>query len=101
MPYFISLMKFTEKGLREIKNTGDRIKISRDRVESVGGRSIQLFATLGSYDLVQIFEMPDDSSMMQYVMTARRDGYVDPLILPAFDESEWSSILEKIPETNT
>jgi uncharacterized protein with GYD domain len=97
MPYFISLMRFTQKGLSEIKNVEDRIRLSRERVESVGGKSVKLYATLGPYDLVQIFEMPSESSMMTYVMTARRDGFVEPLILRAFDEIEWSSIVENIP----
>lgn len=37
-------------------------------------------ATLGAYDFVQVFEMPDNEAMLQYVPTARRDGFVEPLI---------------------
>jgi uncharacterized protein with GYD domain len=101
MPHFIALIRFTPKGLAAIKNSRDRMKLSKERVESSGGKSIGFYATLGAYDLVQIFEMPSQAAMMQYVMTARRDGFVDPLILPAFAEGEWSTILDAIPDCDS
>ncbi len=96
MPYYISLMRLTQKGLDELGNSPERGRISKERVEALGGRSVCLYATMGPYDFVQVFEMPDETSMMQYVMTARRDGHVEPLILPAFDASEWASIVEEL-----
>ncbi len=96
MPHFISLMRLTQRGLDELPNSPERGRISRERVEKLGGRSISLHATMGIYDFVQIFEMPDEARMMQYVLTARRDGHVDPLILPAFDTDEWSGIVNAV-----
>lgn len=71
-------------------------RISKERVESLGGRSISLYATMGAYDFVQVFEMPVEARMMQYVLTARRDGHVAPLILPAFDTDKWSGIVKSL-----
>ena len=68
---------------------------------ALGGRSIAFFATLGAYDFVQIFEMPSNEAMMQYVLTARRDGHVEPLILPAFDPPTYSDILSRIVSVTT
>lgn len=93
MPHFISLMRFTQRGLDELRNSPERGRISKERVEQLGGRSLSLYATMGKYDFVQVFEMPDEARMMQYVLTARRDGHVDPLILPAFDTQSWSTII--------
>ncbi len=78
-------MRLTDKGLAELAGSPDRRKVSEERVAALGGRSIAFYATLGAYDFVQVFEMPDNEAMMEYVLTARRDGFVDPLILPAFD----------------
>lgn len=97
MPLFISLMRMTPKGLAELKQSPERGQISQERVERLGGRSLGLFATMGPYDFVQIFEMPSESLMMEYLLTARQDGHVEPLILRAFDTTEWGSIVEKIP----
>jgi uncharacterized protein with GYD domain len=94
MPYFISLMRLTQRGLDEIANSPERARVSRERVEDLGGRSVALYATMGAYDFVQIFEMPSETAMMQYLLVARQDGHVDPVVLRAFDAPAWSSIVE-------
>ncbi|RVD46074.1 GYD domain-containing protein [Mesorhizobium sp. M4B.F.Ca.ET.169.01.1.1] len=94
MPYFISLMRLTQRGLDEIANSPERARVSRERVEALGGRSVALYATMGAYDFVQIFEMPSEAAMMQYLLVARQDGHVDPVVLRSFDAQEWSSIVE-------
>lgn len=101
MMKFISLMKLTQKGLNELTDSARRREVSEQRVAAVGGRSLAFYAVLGSYDFVQVFEMPSVASMMQYVMTARRDGHVEPLLLPAFDTGEWNQILRTFTEKET
>ncbi|UVC16536.1 GYD domain-containing protein [Mesorhizobium onobrychidis] len=93
---YISLMRLTDKGLAELAGSPERRKISEERVAALGGRSIAFYATLGTYDFVQVFEMPDNEAMMQYVLTARRDGFVEPLILPAFDPQIFGAIVERV-----
>ncbi|WP_245444987.1 GYD domain-containing protein [Pseudaminobacter soli (ex Li et al. 2025)] len=90
---YVSLMKLTEKGLLELADSPKRREISEARVAAVGGRSLAFYAVMGAYDFVQVFEMPNNEAMMQYVLTARRDGHVEPLILPAFDTSRWNEIV--------
>lgn len=99
MQRYISLMRLTAKGLAELADSGARRKVSEDRVSALGGRSVAFYATLGTYDFVQVFEMPDNASMMQYVLTARRDGFVDPLILPAFDSQVYGDIVGRVSPT--
>ncbi|ROL65696.1 GYD family protein [Pseudomonas protegens] len=93
MPLFISLMRMTDKGLAELKSSPERGKISRERVERLGGTSHALFATMGLYDFIQVFEMPSETLMMEYLLTARQDGHVEPLVLRAFDSAEWNAIV--------
>ncbi|MBS3652129.1 GYD domain-containing protein [Pseudaminobacter sp. 19-2017] len=90
---YVSLMKLTEKGLRELADSPKRREVSEARVAAVGGRSLAFYAVVGAYDFVQVFEMPNNEAMMRYVLTARRDGHVEPLILPAFDTNVWSDIV--------
>ncbi|RUU40154.1 GYD domain-containing protein [Mesorhizobium sp. M6A.T.Ca.TU.002.02.2.1] len=93
---YVSLMRLTDKGLAELAGSPDRRKISEERVEALGGKSVAFYATLGAYDFVQVFEMPDNEAMLQYVLTARRDGFVEPLILPAFDPPTFGDIVERV-----
>ena len=93
---YISLMRLTAKGLAELGDSVARRKVSEARVAALGGRSVAFYATLGPYDFVQVFEMPSNAAMMEYVLTARRDGFVDPLILPAFDPMTYGDIVARV-----
>ena len=95
---YISLMRLTKTGLAELGDSAKRREVSEARVAALGGRSLAFYAVMGPYDFVQVFEMPSNEAMMQYVMTARRDGYVDPLILPAFDTDQWGRIIESVSQ---
>ncbi len=91
---YVSLMRLTQKGLDELTDSARRRKVSEDRVASLGGRSIAFYALLGTYDFLQVFEMPSNEAMLKYVLTARRDGHVEPLIMPAFDTAAYGGILQ-------
>jgi len=96
MPLYISLMKLTAKGLAELHDSPRRRQVSEQRVASLGGRSLAFYATLGPYDFVQLFEMPNEEAMLQYSLVARRDGFVDPLILPAFAADRVAEIIGRL-----
>lgn len=96
MPLYISLMKLTAKGLAELHDSPRRRQVSEQRVASLGGRSLAFYATLGPYDFVQLFEMPNEEAMLQYSLVARRDGFVDPLILPAFAADRVAEIISRL-----
>ncbi len=93
---YISLMKLTPTGLAELSDSARRRELSEERVAALGGRSIAFYAVMGAFDFVQVFEMPSNEAMMQYVLMARRDGHVEPLILPAFDADTWSGIIDRV-----
>lgn len=95
-PKYVSLMRLTPKGLAELPDSARRRKVSEDRVAALGGRSIAFYALLGPYDFMQVFEMPSNEAMMQYVLTARRDGHVEPLVIPAFDTEAYGRILDAV-----
>lgn len=96
MPLYISLMRMTPKGLAELGDSPKRRELSEKRVAALGGRSTAFYATMGAYDFVQVFEMPSNEAMQQYVLTARRDGFVEPLVLPAFSAAEHGAIVERV-----
>ncbi len=96
MQHYVALLRLTPKGLENLDDSAARRKTSEERVAALGGRSIAFYITLGTYDFIQVFEMPNNASMMQYVLSARRDGFVEPLVLPAFDTETFNSIVNNI-----
>lgn len=96
MNTYISLMRLTQKGLAELGDSAKRREVSEARVAALGGRSLAFYAVMGPYDFVQVFEMPSNEAMMQYVLIARKDGHVEPLILPAFDTDTWGHLIQRV-----
>ncbi len=64
---YISLMRLTKAGLAELGDSAKRREVSEARVAALGGRSLAFYAVMGPYDFVQVFEMPSNEAMMQYV----------------------------------
>lgn len=47
-----------------LKNASDRAKISAKAVAHFGGKSIATYGTYGEYDMMFIYEMPDERSLI-------------------------------------
>src|SRR6516225_1647520 len=54
-PTYISLVKFTEKGIQNAKQTTQRLAAWAAKVQSMGVTIKQMYWTLGEYDQVCIF----------------------------------------------
>lgn len=52
--------------------------------------------TLGIYDIVDVFEAPDDASMVALVASIGAGGNVRTLTLRAFSEADMNGILAKL-----
>ena len=63
MPRYVVLYKFTDQGLKSIKETVRRAQEVRKMNEQRGFRVIGTYWTQGHYDIVSILEAPDEESM--------------------------------------
>lgn len=97
MPTYISLMKFTEQGIKDIKNTlqstGEHVR----GLEAMGGKLIGLYATVGEYDSVGILEAPSDEVAMTFLLTVGSLGNVRTTTLKAFTREEFENIVRRLP----
>jgi hypothetical protein len=60
VPTYIGLVKLTEQGMRNVKETTKRAKSFREMTEQAGLKVRELLWTMGRYDLVLVIEAPDD-----------------------------------------
>ena len=65
-PSIIVLVNFTEQGFRNIKDTIKRGDAIRDMAKKFGVTAKEYYWTLGSYDVIDIFDAPDDASMAAF-----------------------------------
>lgn len=58
MPTYISLINYTEQGVKNIKDAPQRLEAAKAAFKAAGGEMTHVFLTLGRYDLVAISELP-------------------------------------------
>ncbi len=95
MPRYVVLYKFTDQGLKNIKDTVKRAAEVRKANEARGFKVIGTYWTQGHYDIVSILEAPDEESMNAGLFNIAEVGNVHSETLRAFDEAEMSRALAK------
>jgi len=56
MPTFISLVNFTDQGIKNIKGSPDRLQAFKAEAEKQGVKVKDVYYTVGSYDIVTVVE---------------------------------------------
>ena len=88
MSTYITLINFTDQGVRNIQDTVSRAKDAEKLVQSMGGRIIGCWWTMGQYDEVVIFEAPDDETATRFIASAVKLGNVRTSTMRCFSEEE-------------
>jgi uncharacterized protein with GYD domain len=96
-PTYISLVKFTDKGIQNAKQTTQRVAAWAAKVQSMGVTINQMYWTLGEYDQVCIFEAPDDETAASVLLAADMLGNIRTQTMRAFTAAEMDKILAKVP----
>ena len=99
MPHYISLINWTDQGIRNVKGGPQRIANARKAVEAAGGKWHSLYLTMGQYDLVVITEFPNDEAAATFTLTLGAQGNVRTTTLKAFTEEETIKIINNIPSS--
>lgn len=96
MATYISLANFTDQGVRSIKDTTKRADAVAELAKKFGVQAKQFYWTLGSFDVVVVFEAPDDESMTALGMAIGSAGNVRTQTLRAFSRDDMNGILRKL-----
>jgi uncharacterized protein with GYD domain len=90
MPTYISLVSWTDQGIRNIKEAPQRIDAFKKAVVAAGGK------LNGFYDIVTIIDAPSDEAYANIVLNTGSKGSVRTETMKAFTEEQFRSILTKI-----
>ena len=96
MPTYISLVNFTDQGIREFSDSPKRTQAFKDLMGQLGGSVKDIYWTLGGYDLVVVTEGPDDETATAAALKVSSLGNVRTTTLRAFDEGEIKAIIDKV-----
>jgi uncharacterized protein with GYD domain len=96
MATFISLVSFTEQGIRNVKDSPDRAEAFRALAEKVGGTVKGIYYTMGHYDMVVIVEGSDEAAMTAMLKVGSL-GNVRTETLRGFSLEDMRKIIGKMP----
>ena len=97
MAKYISLIKYTQKGAENIKDSPDRYDAFRKLCESMGVTPEGIYLTMGRYDLVVIIDAPDPETAAKLILATGSKGAVSTETLPAFSEDDYRKIISELP----
>ena len=96
MAMYISLVQFTDQGIRNVKDTVKRGEAGIAEAKKMGMKITEEFWTMGAYDVVVLFEAPDDATMSAFMLKIGSMGNVKSQTLRAFRKQEMEGILAKL-----
>ncbi len=97
MPTYVSLVRFTDQGIRNIKEAAERIAAVEKLLDQVGARMSQLYLTMGRYDYVAVMEAPDDETATKAALALGSLGNVRTETLRAYGRPEIAKIISGLP----
>jgi uncharacterized protein with GYD domain len=96
MAHYVTLMRWTTQGYAGLPKWRERIEEGEQVISEAGGKLVGVYVTLGRYDVVEIFEAPDDEVAIEILMKLNRYGAEHTETLRAFTREEAEEIVRKL-----
>jgi uncharacterized protein with GYD domain len=96
MATFISLINFTDQGIRKVKDSPERFAAFKSMAEKLGVTVKSVYYTLGNYDIVVVTEGPEEAVMAALLKTGSL-GNVRTQTLRGFSPDEMKRMIGKLP----
>jgi uncharacterized protein with GYD domain len=97
MPLYITFVKWTEQGVQNIRETVNRVDQASAAAEKAGGRLVDVWWTQGEYDIVGVWDLPDDETASALILSVALAGNVRSQTVRAFDRAAMQRIIQKLP----
>ena len=96
MPTYVMLANWTDQGARQVKDSPKRVDTARKALTEMGGEFKSLYMTMGDYDLIVIYEAPDDAVAARFTLLLGQMGSVRTRTLKAFPEAAYREIINSL-----
>ena len=97
MPHYISLIRYTQKGVENLKESPKRVDATKKAFEAAGAKLKAIYWTLGQYDAIAIAEFKDDEAGLRVNLAGAMQGHVRSETLRAFTEEEFRNAISSLP----
>ena len=96
MATYIALTKFTDQGIRGVKDTVKRAEAFKEAAKKSGVTVKDIYWVLGRYDIITVVEAADDLAATALALSLGAAGNLHTETLRAFGPEEMKHILEKM-----
>lgn len=96
MPTYVMMANWTDQGLKAINDGPKRVDAAKKLLEEMGGQFRSLHMTMGQYDMIGIYDAPDDAVAARFSLMLGQLGYVRTSSLKAFPEEAYRQIVNSL-----
>src|SRR5688500_7731037 len=96
MPTYVTLINWTDQGIRNFKDTTSRVKEGEAAMWKHGVRFKAILCTVWQYDRVTIVEADDEESATAALLALGSQGNVRTTTMRAYDAQEMGRIISKL-----
>jgi uncharacterized protein with GYD domain len=97
MPSYLSLLSWTDQGIKTVKDSPARLDAAKAAITAAGGRLIFFYMLMGEYDMALLTEFPDDETVTRVLLAQGAAGNIRSTTFKAFQESEYRELMASLP----
>jgi uncharacterized protein with GYD domain len=95
MATFVILFNWTEQGIKNYKDSPQRVEAANDLWGDLGVRIDAIYWTIGPYDLVGVVDAPDAESLAAALLRLAALGNVRTTTMRALDRGEAEAVISR------
>jgi uncharacterized protein with GYD domain len=96
VPTYIMLAHWTDQGAQKVRESPRRLETAKKALFDMGGEIKAFYMTLGEYDIVAVYEAPDDAVAARFSLLLGTLGSVRTKTLKAFPEAAYREIIASL-----
>jgi len=96
VPAYVMLANWTDQGARQVKESPKRLDAAKKALVEMGGELKSFYMTMGDYDMIAIYEAPDDAVAARFTLLLGQMGSVRTRTLKAFPEAAYRAIVNSL-----
>jgi uncharacterized protein with GYD domain len=96
VPLYVILANWTDQGARSAKDSPRRLDAAKKALKDMGGEFKSFYLTMGDYDIVAVYEAPDDAVAARFNLQLGMLGNIRTRTLKAFPEAAYREIIASL-----
>jgi uncharacterized protein with GYD domain len=97
MATYITLVQFTQQGSQQVKGLPSMVEKNMENFKKLGIELRSWHVTMGQYDIVVVFDAPNDETVAKVALALGLQGNVRTQSMRAFSLEEFKKVVGSLP----